>query len=85
RRGEKTNSAYSYGLTAFDKLEMEFINAPLDLKDLHAFLSNICAYVIKSDVTFKSGETLGYTEDQKIRITQSKGQFVEGQSFKFEM
>ena len=85
RRGEKTNSAYSYGLTAFDKLEMEFINASLDLKDLHAFLSNICAYVIKSDVTFKSGETLGYTEDQKIKITQSKGQFVEGQSFKFEI
>lgn len=85
RRGEKTNSAYSYGLTAFDKLEMEFINAPLDLKDLHAFLSHIGAYVVKSDVTFKSGETLGYTEDQKIRITQSKGKFVEGESFKLEM
>lgn len=84
RRGTTTNSAYSYGLTAFDKLEMEFVDAPLDLMDLHSYLSNICAYVIKSDVTFKSGETLGYTEDQKIRITQSKGKFVEGQSFKFE-
>ncbi len=85
RRGEKMNSAYSYGLTAFDKLEMEFVNAPLDLKDLHAFLSNICAYVVKGDITFKSGETLGYTEEQKIRITRSKGKFVEGESFKLEI
>ncbi len=84
RRGEKTNSGYTYGLTAFDKLEMEFINAPLDLMELHSFLSHIGAYVVNSDVTFKSGETLGYTEDQKIRITQSKGTLVEGESFKLE-
>ncbi|MNU83703.1 hypothetical protein D3C71_734080 [compost metagenome] len=85
RRGEKTNSAYSYGLSAFGKLEMEFVNAPLDLRELHTFLGQICAYVIKSDVTFKDGETLGYTEEQKIKIIQSKGQFVEGQSLKLEI
>lgn len=85
RRGEQTNSAYSYGLTAFDKLEMEFVNAPLGLRELHTFLSQICAYVINSNVTFKSGETLGYTAEQKIKITQSKGKFVEGESFKLEL
>jgi hypothetical protein len=84
RRGEQTNSAYSYGLTAFDKLEMEFVNAPLGLRELHTFLSQICAYVINSNVNFKSGETLGYTAEQKIKITQSKGKFVEGESFKLE-
>ncbi len=84
RKGEQTNSAYSYGLTAFDKLEMEFVNAPLGLRELHTFLSQICGYVINSNVTFKSGETLGYTAEQKIKITQSKGKFVEGESFKLE-
>lgn len=85
RKGENGNSAYTYGLTAFDKLEMEFINVKLDLEEMHSFLSNVCAYVINSNVTFKSGETLGYTAEQKIRITKSKGQFVEGQSLKLEM
>lgn len=84
RKGETGNSAYTYGLTAFDKLEMEFVNVKLDLPEMHNFLSNICAYIIKSDVTFKSGETLGYTEEQKIKITKSKGQFVEGQTLKLE-
>jgi hypothetical protein len=85
RKGENGNNAYSYGLTAFDKLEMEFINTNLDLEEMHSFLSNICAYVINSNVTFKSGETLGYTAEQKIKITKSKGLFVEGQTLKLEL
>lgn len=85
RRGEQGNSAYSYGLKAFDKLEMEFINAPLDMRELHTYLSHICGYVINSDVTFKNGETLGFTAEQKIKIIQSKGVFVEGESFKLEL
>ncbi len=82
RRGAETNSAYSYGLKAFGKMEMEFIDAPMDLEELHHFISQICGYVINSDVTFKNGETLGFTAEQKIKITQSKGTFVEGESFK---
>ncbi|THU38503.1 DUF4261 domain-containing protein [Niastella caeni] len=39
----------------------------------------------RSDVNFKDGETIGYTEDQKIKITSSKGVFVDGESFKLEM
>ncbi|MFY7735053.1 MAG: DUF4261 domain-containing protein, partial [Bacteroidia bacterium] len=61
RKSENGNSAYTYGLKEFDKLEMEFINTNLDLEEIYSFLSNICAYVINSNVTFKSGETLGYT------------------------
>lgn len=85
RKGENGNSAYTYGLSAFDKLEMEFINTKLDLEEMYNFLGNICAYVINSNVTFRSGETLGYTAEQKIKITKSKGVFVEGESFKFEI
>jgi Domain of unknown function (DUF4261) len=64
RKDENGNSAYTYGLAAFDKLEMEFIRAKLDLEDMRSFLSNVCAYVINSNVTFKSGETLGYTSTE---------------------
>jgi Domain of unknown function (DUF4261) len=85
RKGNNGNNVYTYGLAAFDKLEMEFINAKLDLEEMHHFLSNICAYVINSNITFKSGETLGYTAEQKIKITKSKGLFVEGQTLKLEL
>jgi len=85
RKTDMGNNAYSYGLTAFDKLEMEFVNCKLEFEEMYDFLSNICAYVINSNVTFKSGETLGYTEEQKIKITQTKGLFVEGESLKLEM
>lgn len=85
RKSDIRNSAYTYGLVNFKKQEMEIINSKLELEELHDFLSNITSYVIGSNITFKNGETLGYTEDQKIRITSSKGQFVEGQSLKLEM
>lgn len=84
RKGATGNSAYTYGLKAFGKLEMEFINTKLDLEEMYSFLSNISAYVINSNITFKSGETLGYTAEQKIKITLSKGLFVEGQTLKLE-
>lgn len=84
RTGDGGNSAYTYGLTAFDKCEMEFVNVDLDLEEIHAFLINICFYVISNDIVFQNGETLGYTAEQKIKITKSKGVFVDGQTLKFE-
>ncbi|MNY58126.1 hypothetical protein D3C86_1944270 [compost metagenome] len=55
------------------------------MEELYGFILNITSYIINSNITFKDGETLGYTEDQKIKITSSKGQFVEGQTLKLEM
>ncbi len=85
RKNENGNSAYTYGLKAFGKLEMEFVDTPLSLEEMLDFLSNIASYVIGNDVTFRSGETLGYTEEQKIRIVQSNGKFLEGETLKLEI
>lgn len=85
RKSEEGISLYTYGLNEFGKHEMEIINSKLSLEELYDFISNISAYVINSNVTFKNGETLGYTADQKIKISLSKGQFVDSQSFKLEM
>lgn len=85
RPSEKGNSIYTYGLTEFGKQEMEIINSQLHIEELYDFICNISAYLINSNVTFKNGETLGYTQEQKINITSSKGQFVEGQTLKLEM
>jgi len=41
--------------------------------------------MINSNVNFKSGESLGYSAEQKTKITKSKGLFVEGQILKLVM
>lgn len=85
RTTEEGNSIYTYGLKAFDKQELEVVNSPLELEELYSFFTNICSYVIGSNVVFKHGETLGYTAEQKIQITASKGVFLEGETLKLEM
>jgi Domain of unknown function (DUF4261) len=85
RKSDKGNSLYTYGMTAFEKQEIEIINSNLDLEELFNYLANIVAYVIGNDVTFKSGETIGHTAEQKIQITSSRGVFVDGKSLKLEM
>jgi hypothetical protein len=79
------NSAYTYGLKDFQKQEIEVIDSSLSLEYLLEFLGNIASYVIANDITLKNGETVGYTADQKVNVTISKAQFVEGQSVKLKI
>lgn len=76
------NCAYTYGLTAFGKKEIEIINSELDLEDLYEILFNTSYYVINNDVTLKEGQTIGRDEIHKIKITVSEGAFVGGESIK---
>jgi hypothetical protein len=57
----------------------------MTLEEIYDLLLNICSYVIKGDVTFQSGQTLGFTAEQKIKITKSQGIFTQGQTFKLEI
>ncbi|RYY99328.1 MAG: DUF4261 domain-containing protein [Chitinophagaceae bacterium] len=79
------NSIYTVGMGEFGKPELEVIDSKRELEELYHFIVNICAYVIVNDVALRNGETLGYTADQKIRITLSEGRFVEGETLKLAM
>jgi hypothetical protein len=79
---DKGNSGYTYGLKEFNKTEIEILNSTQTVKDIRAFLFNTAHYVLAFDVTFKEGETAGSSEEEKIEIKYSKGQFVEGNTFK---
>jgi len=85
RNSDQGVSIYTYGLQSFGKLEMEIINSKVEIEEIHSFLSNICAYVIDSDVTFRNGETLGYAANQKVKLTISKGVFVDGETIKIAL
>lgn len=76
------NAGYTYGLKEFNKTELEVLNSTQSLEDIRGFLFNIAHYVLEYDVTFKDGQTVGGSEDEKISIKYSKGQFVEGDTFK---
>ena len=41
------------------------------MSELHVFLCSICDYLIANDVTLYDGETIGFSEDEKLAITRS--------------
>lgn len=77
-------SVYTYGLADFGKQEMEIVNSTKDLEDLSQLMYNMASYVIAYDVTLKDGETIGMSADQKLKISLSKGKFLEGKTLKID-
>lgn len=82
RTSEDGNSGYTYGLKEFNKTEMEVLDSLKSIEDIRGFLFNMSHYVLEYDVTFKDGQSCGRSEEEKISITISKGQFVGGDTFK---
>ena len=82
--GDKS-SVYTYGMKEFGKSEMEIINSAINSDKLYYFLISILQYILKDDVQLKDGETIGFTEDEKIKIKESKVVYLEGNSLKLEL
>lgn len=47
-------------------------------------MTSIAEYVITEDVLLKDGETIGFSEEEKLPITESKGQAVDGTTLKIK-
>ncbi len=75
-------SVYTYGMQDFGKQNMEILDSRHELEDLHAMMYNMTHYVLVSDVTLKHGETIGVSAEQKLKITLSKGKFLNEQTLK---
>ena len=82
--GKKGLCAYTGGMRYFGYDEVEVLDSQADAQTLHGFLSDIANYVITEDVVLRDGETIGFSEEQKLAITKSKGVAVEGNSLKIE-
>ena len=81
-RIDKGFSGYTSGLAALGKDEIEVIDSQANPNDLATFLSDIANYVLEYDVTLKDGETIGFSAEQKLPITRSRGVMVQGMSLK---
>jgi hypothetical protein len=82
RKTDNGRGGYTYGLKEFDKQELEIVDSQKSLSEIREMLFNTAHYVLDYDVTFRDGQTLGVTEDEKIPILLSKGKFVDGDTFK---
>ena len=82
--GDKS-SVYIYAMKEFGISEMEIINSAVNSDELYYFLISILQYILKDDVQLKDGETIGFTEDEKIKIKESKAVYLEGNSLKLEL
>lgn len=80
--GGNTFCAYTYGLNMFDKEEMEILNSKKDSEDVFSFLVSLIGYVIEYDVILKDGETVGFTEEEKLKVTYSKGEALPFKTLK---
>ena len=77
-----TISGYTYGLEQFGKKELEIIRSSENPDDIYNFLASISDYIITSDVVLNDGETIGFTEEQKVPISISEGIALAGNTIK---
>ncbi|WMT41316.1 DUF4261 domain-containing protein [Paenibacillus sp. D2_2] len=71
-------------MRAFGKSEIEIIDSQATPGDLRDFLIDISDYVVTNNVTLRDGETIGFSEEQKLAITRSEGVYVEGDTLKIK-
>lgn len=77
-------SGYTYGLRAFGKDEIEILDSQADPAEVRNFLIDISGYIVEANVTLRDGETIGFTEEQKLPITRSEGVYLDGDTLKIK-
>ena len=81
-RGKTGICGYTEGLRSLGFDEIEVIDSAQSPKEVGDFLTDVTAYVTDGEVVLRDGETIGFTAEQKLPITKSRGVAVEGDSLK---
>ena len=79
-QNENGNNAYTIGMDAFGKDELEILASKRSDEEMRSFLYDVAYYVLEGDITLKSGETIGFTDDQKFLMKRGDAVAVEGHS-----
>ena len=85
-RDETQAGIYTYGLHKFGKDELEVYVSPdgADLNELRRFVVNVVHYLLEEDVTLRDGETIGFSETQRLPIVRSPGIALDGDTIKIQ-
>ncbi|MDV0444566.1 hypothetical protein MmiAt1_00940 [Methanimicrococcus sp. At1] len=81
---DKGTGGYTYGLRMFGKEEIEIVGSAEMPESVHDFLIDISYYVLSNDITLQDGETIGFTDFQKLKISKTKGIALEGYTLKID-
>lgn len=79
---ERGISGWTNGLSSFGKEELEIIDSSQPPSEVYDLLWNVSAYVIQEGAVLRDGQTLGFSAEQKLSLTLSKGIYVDGESIK---
>ena len=84
RQDDSGQSVYTYGLNEFGFKEMEIVHSSKDMDHLGEMMYNMVHHVVLNNVTLNDGETIGMSATQMLKITESKGVFLDGTTLKIE-
>lgn len=81
--GDKAG-VYTYGMRRLGREEMEVFadREKADFNALREFLMMVSSYVLDTGAVLRDGETIGFSEEQKLPITLSKGIALDGDTLK---
>lgn len=82
--GKNGVCGYTDGMRSLGYDEMEIIDSKQTADEIINLLFSIAGYVTSEDVILNPGETIGFTEEQKLLITKSRGIALEGDTLKIE-
>ena len=75
-------NGFTFGLRRFGKEEIEVLETNAQPHELFSFLMSISEYALTSDEELKDGDTIGFSEDEKLPITLSDAVNFDGKSLK---
>nr|WP_317357738.1 DUF4261 domain-containing protein [uncultured Tyzzerella sp.] len=85
KNNDNINCSYTIGMNNFNKDEIEVLGGNIEFRKIQDFTMNVANYVITQNITLKEGETIGFTEKQKCKISYGKGLILPINTLKIEM
>lgn len=82
--GESVN-AYTVGLGAFGKYELEFHNSTMDVRELLSLMDVLSLHIIEQDLTIPDGQIYPLTDNSDISFELSPDKFGERLTYKLEI
>ena len=74
--------AFTQGMNFFGRQELEIIDSKQQPDAVLSFMFSIEEYVLGEEAELKDGETIGFSEEQKLPITVGEGVSVKGTTAK---
>ena len=77
-------NAYTVGMSFYGRDEMEVVGADDSPARVAAFLYDISYHVLYNGATLRDGDSIGFSEDQVLKVRKGPGVSIDGLTLKIE-